>query len=177
MIMLQSSLSTTVLARPDASPGDILRLVNSALVHNIRGRLGTRDHVTLSLLRYTIDGKIVFSGAHEEMILLRRRSGAVETIATPGTWLGARHDVGKFFVDSELVLEDGDLLVLYTDGITEAKDEAGKMFELERLTSAIEAVKHKPVVLIRDNVLTAVRKFTAHQEDDVTLLVMRYRSR
>lgn len=177
MMMLQSSLSTAALAHPAASPGDVLRIVNAALVHNIRGRLGTREHVTLSLLRYATDGRIVHAGAHEEMILLRRRGGAAETIVTPGTWLGARHDVGKFFVDSELQLEDGDLLILYTDGITEARDEGGRMFELDRLIAAVDAVKHKPVVLIRDNVLAAVRKHTARQDDDVTLMVMRHRSR
>ena len=176
MLMLQSSLSTTVLAHPDARPGDVLRLVNSALVHNIRGRLGARDHVTLSLLRYTVDGRIVYSGAHEEMIVLRRRSGAVETITTPGTWLGARRDVGKFFVDNELRLEDGDLLVLYTDGITEARDDGGKMFDLERLVAAVQAVAHKPAVLVRDNVLTEVRRYMARQQDDMTLLVIRYRA-
>lgn len=175
MLMLQSSLLTTVLARPTAAPSEILSLVNLALVHNIRGRLGTKDHVTLSLLRYTVDGRVVFAGAHEEMLLLRRRSGAPEIIATPGTWLGARKDVGRFFVDSELQLEDGDLLVLYTDGVTEAKNDAGKMFDLERLVATVEAVKHKPTLLVRDNVLQAVRKFMAKQQDDITLLVVRYR--
>jgi len=176
MLMVQSSLLTTVLARPDGSPAEILRLVNQALVHNIRGRLGARDHVTLSLLRYSVDGRIVYAGAHEEMIRVRRRTGAGETIETPGTWLGARNDIGRYLVDSELRLEDGDLLCLYTDGITEAKDQAGKMFDLARLVTTIETVQHKPCLLIRDNVLTAVRRFMAQQEDDMTLVVIRYRA-
>jgi len=176
MLMLQSSLLTTVLARPSAMPSEILPLVNLALVHNIRGRLGSKDHVTLSLLRYTPDGRIVFAGAHEEMILLRRRSGEVELIETPGTWLGARKDVGRFFVDSELKLEDGDILVLYTDGVTEAKNDAGAMFDMQRLVETLVAVQHKPTLLIRDNILTAVRNFMSRQLDDITLMVIRYRA-
>lgn len=176
MLMLQSAVLTTVTARPEVGPADILRLVNLVLVHNVRGRLGGRDHVTLSLLRYRPDGRIQFAGAHEEMIVIRRRTGAAELVATPGPWLGARQEVGKHLVDSELVLEDGDLLVLYTDGVTEARNEAGEMFELERLIAALQAAKHKPTLLIRDNVLTAVRRFMVDQQDDITLIVIRYRA-
>jgi PAS domain S-box-containing protein len=176
MLMLQSSLLSTVLARPTAGPSEILALVNLALVHNIRGRLGTKDHVTLSLLRYTSDGRVVFAGAHEDILVLRRRTGAVELVATPGTWLGARKDVGRFFVDSTLALEDGDLLVLYTDGVTEARDDTGAQFEMDRLVATVKAVQHKPVLLVRDNVLAAVRGFMARQLDDITLMVVRYRA-
>ena len=60
-------------------------------VHGRSGsRLGTRDHVTITLLRYTVDGRVVFAGAHEEMILVRRKREAVELVPTPGAWLGAR---------------------------------------------------------------------------------------
>jgi PAS domain S-box-containing protein len=176
MLMLQSSISSAVLAQPGSGPGEILRTVNLALVQNIRGRLGSRDHVTLSLLRYTPDGRFVYAGAHEEMIVVRRRGGVVVTIATPGTWLGARKDVGRFFVDNELRLDDGDLLVLYTDGITEARDEAGTMFDLDRLVESVRAVAHKPAVLVRDNILADARRFMARQEDDMTLIVIRYRA-
>jgi PAS domain S-box-containing protein len=176
MLMLQSTVLTTVMARPEASPADILRLVNQALVHNVRGRLGSRDHVTMSLLRYRPDGRIVFAGAHEEMILVRSATGAVESIATPGPWLGARQDVGKHLVDSELQLEDGDLLVLYTDGLTEARNDKGQMFDLDRLMAAVRTAQHKPALLVRDNVLTAVRRFMAEQQDDMTLVVIRYRA-
>ena len=175
MLMTQSSVLTSVLARPTARPSEVLALVNLALVHNIRGRLGTKDHVTMTLLRYKADGRVVFAGAHEEMILLRQRTGEPEIIATPGTWLGARKEVGQFFVDSELRLEDGDLLVLYTDGVTEAMNANGKMFDLERLVATARAVQHKPTLLVRDNILSAVRKFSVEQKDDMTLIVLRYR--
>ncbi|HKE18276.1 MAG TPA: SpoIIE family protein phosphatase [Kofleriaceae bacterium] len=176
MLMLQSAVLTTVTARPHATPAEVLQLVNLALVHNVRGRLGARDHVTMSLLRYTADGRIVFAGAHEEMILVRRKSGAAEMIATPGPWLGARQDIGVHLVDSALQLEDGDLLVLYTDGVTEARNARGQMFDLDRLVAAVQSAQHKPALLIRDNILTAVRRFMARQHDDITLMVIRYRA-
>ena len=176
MLMLQSAVLTSVMARPEATPADILRLVNLALVHNVRGRLNARDHVTMSLLRYTPDGRIQFAGAHEEMIVVRSDSGAVEAIETPGPWLGARNEVGVHLVDSELQLHDGDLLVLYTDGVTEARNDRGQMFDLDRLIAAVKGARHKPTLLVRDNVLTAVRRFMARQQDDITLMVLRYRA-
>jgi len=44
------------------------------------------------------------------------------------------------------------------------------MFDLDRLVAMVKSVQHKPALLVRDNVLTAVRNFTAHQLDDVTLM-------
>ena len=64
---LQSSLSTTVLARPRRNPATSCAMVNSALVHKHPRRLA-RASRDLSLLRTPSMGKIVFSGAHEEMI-------------------------------------------------------------------------------------------------------------
>jgi PAS domain S-box-containing protein len=175
MLMLQSAILATVIAQPAASPAEILRLVNLTLVHNIRTRLGTRDHVTLSLLRVHPAGRVVFAGAHEELLVFRERSGEHEVIATPGPWLGARNDVGRFLVDTELTLADGDLVVLYTDGVTEARNEAGKMFELDNLIDAVRSVKHKPALLIRDHVLRTLRRFMARQQDDISLMVIRHR--
>jgi serine phosphatase RsbU (regulator of sigma subunit) len=90
--------------------------------------------------------------------------------------LGARRDVGRFFVDTEIRLDDGDMLVLYTDGITEAKNDAGQMFDLDGLIAAVQASQHKPALLVRDNVLAAVRRFMSRQLDDITLMVIRYRA-
>ena len=52
-------------------------------------------------------------------------------------WLGAKRDIASVTVDTTLQLADGDLLVLYTDGITEARSPAGGFFGEERLTDFI----------------------------------------
>ncbi len=73
-------------------------------------------------------------------------------------------------------LEPGDTLVLFTDGVSEAVDPAGKMFEMERLREVVAAHAHARVEEMQAGILAAVEKFTrgAPQADDITLLILRY---
>jgi serine phosphatase RsbU (regulator of sigma subunit) len=73
-----------------------------------------------------------------------------------------------------LHLEEGDLLVLYTDGITEAMNDAGGMYGVERLSTAIEAVQSESVDRIRDQVIDDVMRWAARIDDDITLVVIRH---
>jgi sigma-B regulation protein RsbU (phosphoserine phosphatase) len=125
-------------------------------------------------MRYRRDGRIVFAGAHEEIIVCRASTGKCEFVQTVGPWVGAMPDVGSVTVDAELKLEDGDLMVLYTDGLTEAMDDKGEQFGMERLTAALEARQGEPVERIRDEILDSVARWAPKQEDDITLLIMRY---
>jgi sigma-B regulation protein RsbU (phosphoserine phosphatase) len=149
-------------------------MLNAVLYENIRRRLVHDDHVTFSILRYHRDGHVVYAGAHEDMILWRRRTSSIETLRTPGTWLGAVRDIGHATVDSEIRLEDGDLLVLYTDGVTEAMNAAGEQFGLERLGAVVASRPEEPPAAVRDRVLDATRAWMASQADDITVVVLRY---
>jgi sigma-B regulation protein RsbU (phosphoserine phosphatase) len=64
-------------------------------------------------------------------------------------------------------------MLLYTDGITEAMNDSGKQFGLERLSAALIEVQSAKVEDIRDHVLESVTKWTKDQSDDVTLVVVR----
>jgi len=176
MLMVQSAFLGITSATPTALPRDILCTLNDVLYDNIRTRLQQDDHVTLSLIRYTRDGRMVFAGAHEDILVCRRRSRRVDAIRTPGTWIGARKDIRRATVDAFLTLEDGDLMVLYTDGVTEAMNAEGKQFDIGRLVSAIEEVQDEAVERIRDHVLARVRGWMHRQDDDITLVVVRYRA-
>jgi sigma-B regulation protein RsbU (phosphoserine phosphatase) len=176
MLMLQSVIAALGREDPGAAPRDIIRVVNMVLFDNIRHRLRNDEHVTLSVLRYQRDGRIVFAGAHEEILVCRAATGKCEHIETPGPWVGAMSDVSHVTEDSEMRLEDGDVMVLYTDGVTEAMDASGDQFGSERLTSAIEELREAPVATICDEIMGRVARFQAQQDDDITLLVVRYRA-
>jgi sigma-B regulation protein RsbU (phosphoserine phosphatase) len=174
MLMVQSALSATVRAKPYATPRDVLATLNDVMFDNIRNRLQRDDHVTFSLLRYTRDGSIVHSGAHEDLLILRR-SGVVESQVTPGTWVGGRPDIGPANLNTTFKLEDGDVLVLFTDGITEARNAQGEMFDMARLRAALAEAAGGTPERIRDHVLATVRRWTHRQFDDITLVVARYK--
>jgi PAS domain S-box-containing protein len=174
MLMVQSAVSAVTRANPDATPREVLCLVNGILYDNIRKRLMTDDHVTFTLIRYRPDGRLVFAGAHEDLLIWRARTGVVERIEPPGTWLGARPDIAYATVDSSVRLEHGDVVVLYTDGITEAMDARRRQFELDRLCKIIEEKGLEPVETIRDAIIDGVREWMAVQYDDMSVLVARH---
>jgi PAS domain S-box-containing protein len=173
MLMLQSATMAVTRGNPDALPRDVLCLINEILYDNIRTRLQKDDYVTFTLMRYTRDGRIVFAGAHEDILVWRAATASVERIRPPGTWIGARRDIRQATVDSLLQLDEGDLVVLYTDGITEAKNARRRQFDIGRLCAVVQATGDQPVERVRDNILHAVRDWMAHQDDDMSLLVAR----
>ena len=75
-----------------------------------------------------------------------------------------------------LALEPGDMLVVFSDGVTEALDAAGEEFGEERLLACLDANRQCRPPDLLERLLSTVRGFTAGaaQHDDVTALVLRY---
>jgi serine phosphatase RsbU (regulator of sigma subunit) len=176
MLMMQSGIGALARKMPDAAPRDLLLALNTMLVENVRERLGQREHATLTLIRYRRDGSLTFAGAHEEMLVRRAATGRCERIETPGAWVGAKRDITAGTVDSTARLQPGDLLVLHTDGLTEAAaaDDSGARFGIDRLIALVEEHGASPPAAVRDAILAAVAAFSTRRDDDVTLLVARY---
>jgi len=71
-------------------------------------------------------------------------------------------------------LEPNDLLVLYTDGVTEARNAQGVTYGEDRLAANIAAFHDGPASRVRERILESVFEWMALQDDDITLLVARY---
>jgi sigma-B regulation protein RsbU (phosphoserine phosphatase) len=175
MMMLQSIVSALVRKNPASKPSDILEVLNRVLYENIRHRLGSDEHVTFSLLHLQPEGRLTFAGAHEDLIVCRAATGRVERISTPGPWVGAVRSVKASAADRTAHLETGDLLVLHTDGVTEARNATGEEYGIDRLVAEVEKHQSQPVDLLRQRLVESVTEWMATQHDDVTLLVLRYR--
>lgn len=176
MLMVQSALAALTLALHDsASPAQIVTRLNEVMFQNVRQRMAQQDYVTLCVLRYFRDGRVSFAGAHQHVLICRWQSGAVERVLTQGTWIGLRADIGATTLDQQLQLHDRDLLVLYTDGLIEARDANDEAYDLPRLCAAIERLRAQPLADIRDRILADTNAWCARRDDDdVTLMVLRY---
>jgi serine phosphatase RsbU (regulator of sigma subunit) len=174
MLMIQSMVSALVAARPDANPSDLVVELNRVLSPNIRERLGEDQHATFMLLRYFSDGRVRFAGAHEDVIVCRHRTRRCEVIATTGLWIGIVEDIRDVTTDSDLELERGDLLVVYTDGLIEARNAVQEQFGIERVCALIEACADRPADAIHATLMSAVGDWSVVQQDDVTCIVARY---
>jgi phosphoserine phosphatase RsbU/P len=175
MLMIQSIVSATVHGRSELGPADAWRALNTILTENVRERLGQDEHATLSLLRYHDDGRVRFAGAHEDLIVYRSATRSAECVPTPGIWLGILPDVSELTIDeSELVLGPGDVLLLHTDGATQARNKAGEQYGIERLRALLERAGELPVQTIRDHIVHEVGEWMAVQDDDFTLVLVRH---
>lgn len=185
-LLMQMAVTTLqVSSRAQADAGQTLAAVNRA-VRSILVRMRSDKTATLALIDYEpfppgdggAAGRLMVCGQHESLIILRR-DGAVETIDTMmlGVLLGLVEDVAPYLDQRSIVLEHGDTLVLYSDGVTEAADEGGDLFGLERLISIARALHTMPPHDIRDAILAEVDRFRGTQPllDDLTVIVARPR--
>jgi sigma-B regulation protein RsbU (phosphoserine phosphatase) len=176
MMMTQSIVAALATIDPTATPTRVLGALNSVLFENIRTRMLQDDHVTLTLLRYKPDGEVVFAGAHED-ILVSRADGTCEVVSTPGPWVGAIKDISDVTRDSMFRLNDGDVMVLHTDGVTEARNARREEFGVGRLAEVLSRARGRPSAEISTSILHSVTKWSDRQRDDITLVVAKYQDR
>lgn len=116
------------------------------------------------------------NAGHLPALLLRRQADgtrAVDRLADGGPVLGLLSDAAYHTASVEA--RDGDLLVIFSDGIVEAPDGRGEPFGEDRLIAVLQAQQKRPAHEMCDAILAAVRTFAGHTpvQDDQTLLVAR----
>ena len=120
---------------------------------------------TTHLLRYVRPG-------HDAPILVRG-NGATHMLEEGGLVLGFSPDFGYDVAEEQL--GRGDVLCLYTDGITEARDAHDEEFQVERLTEVLVSSRGRSAGEIGEAILASVRSFSesVHESDDVTLVILK----
>jgi sigma-B regulation protein RsbU (phosphoserine phosphatase) len=114
-----------------------------------------------------------FSNAGHNPPLVLRASGEVEWLTEGGLALGVLPDAT--YEERPIALTKGDVLVLYTDGVTEASNEDHEEFGIERLEALVRAHRALPAGELLEAIREAVVTFTGdrHLDDDLTLIVGR----
>jgi len=106
--------------------------------------------------------------------LLFRRDGTIEKLDSTCTVLGLFKEWDCSII--ELGLFSGDMLALYTDGITESFNHAGEEFGEQRLIDALQRFRELPPTALIASVVTEVQEFSAKEQyDDITLIVVKCR--
>jgi sigma-B regulation protein RsbU (phosphoserine phosphatase) len=117
-------------------------------------------------------GHLEFVNAgHMPPLVVRGTDGAVEELRTGGMALGVLPDLD--FEQHSMRLEPGDVLMLYTDGLTEAFDAGQEMFGRQRLADILQVNRHKPAGELMQAIDFAITAFVGDtpQSDDFTLVV------
>lgn len=119
-------------------------------------------------------GRMTYACAgHNRPLCLRANKGKVETLQARGTILGAFE--GVRMEERQMDLHPGDVLLMYTDGVTEARDDRGRFFGERRLQKILREQAGSDTETILSAVLDAVDRFTGDvpRTDDLTLLIVR----
>ncbi len=173
MIMAQTAVRT-LQQMNETDPVKFLDVLNRTLYANIE-RIDSSKNMTLALLDYQ-DSNLTLSGQHEEIIVVRT-DGNIERIDTMelGFPLGLEEDISGFISQVQVHLNPGDIVVLYTDGITEAININRVYYGIERLCQVAKENRHKTVEEIRQAVIDDVRQHIDKQKvfDDITLVVLK----
>jgi serine phosphatase RsbU (regulator of sigma subunit) len=115
------------------------------------------------------------NAGHPYPYLYRTSEGFLHRLQALDPILGAL-DVGAGgFAERTMPWEPGDVLVMYTDGVTEARDDAGRMFEHEALEACIAQAEGDSAESLRDRILERILAHAGEgtQDDDLTLVVAR----
>jgi serine phosphatase RsbU (regulator of sigma subunit) len=169
MMMCHTAVRTVLHADPDTSPEDLLAQVNTVLTENIR-QLGEDKYMSITAFRRDPDGTISFAGAHQDVFVYRSDADAVEVFETEGVWLGLTERIADSLRPKKLKLGEGDVLVVHTDGITEAMRD-GSLFDTAGLRQVLGRSRGKTSRQILDDTFRALDGFTL--SDDATLIVVR----
>ncbi|HEX2574334.1 MAG TPA: PP2C family protein-serine/threonine phosphatase [Polyangia bacterium] len=173
MMMARSSLVGTLEAKPDQTLPEIYRLLNRTVRKNLE-RLNARMYMTLVLVEMLGGGRFQAVGRHIPLLVRRAQTGAIEEFEATGVWLGLFDDIEiELLPTLSFQLERGDLLVLYTDGVTE-RFVGGQMYGVERLQVAMARCAERGPIDFIDMVFGGIEQDSAEREDDMTLLALRY---
>jgi serine phosphatase RsbU (regulator of sigma subunit) len=158
-------------ARYETRPSDVLQIVNRTLMAE-RGAAGGR-YCTVALCRLTFgpDARATLCCAGHPLPMVVRRAGHVEPVGRPGSVLGWVAD--PKLLDVEFALAGGESLVLYTDGVTEART-TGDAYGGEGLRKLLRAAAREDAAGIAARVDRAAARAGARR-DDVAVLVGRVR--
>lgn len=175
MLMVQS-VARALQERGEDDPKHFLNVLNRAIYKNIE-RTETGKHLSLAFIDYT-DNEVTLSGQHEEVLIVRQ-NGEIERIDTVdlGFPVGLEFDISAFVATRNIRFGRDDVMVLHTDGVTEAESPRGELFGLDRLCESARRYRDGSAEDIQKGIIGDLMAHIGTQKihDDITLVVLKHR--
>jgi phosphoserine phosphatase RsbU/P len=176
MTVVRSTLRAEArkMAAASVSPAQILQDLGELLYEDL-----SRSELFITMFYMKLDPRtrvLTYANAgHNWAMLLRRDESECVLLDADGLIMGVRPRID--FEEKKIQLAKGDLVLLYTDGVTEAQDEAGDFFGVERLCDALKAARSLPPKKLIRRLLDDVHAFCGNRslEDDLAIVVMEMR--
>lgn len=145
------------------------------LQHGFRDKIPGKHFVAAVVLLYEhASGKLnVCTGGNYLPLVIKKSDGSVKEIGQSGFPIGF---IAKpHFESIEIEMQSGDKLLMFTDGIVEAKNRGNQFFSKERVISLVQSLNDKNAGFIKQKLFGELQEFTEHgllQADDVTLMAI-----
>lgn len=177
-------------------PAALLMATFQASLHTLAGAPGPLDELVRALNRYacahSLDGlrfttaffaemdasrrSLNYVGAGHNAPVLRRADGRIERLTEGGPPLGiVSPGLPTGYDCTKIAIDPGDALVIFTDGVIEARDQSEAEYGETRMISCLQSVGHSDAAAILQQLMNDVDRFvgTTRQHDDVTALVFK----
>jgi len=159
----------------NTSPSEVLRVVNRQIFPDIREDM----FITMAylILNGASDQVTMARAGHNPPFVYRQATGEVEDVGGVGMAVGI--DSGGVFdrilKDQEFSFYHGDVILLYTDGVTEALNEKGEEYGEDRMRDALKRYAGKSAQELIDKIAEEVDEFAGgkEQSDDITLIAIK----
>lgn len=171
MMVSKTMIKNQTMAIPK-SPSEVLSKVNDQLMENNKAEMFVTAWVGVLNLK---SGELVYANAGHEYPVIKHRGGSYEILREKHSPpLGCLEDIP--FREGKMTLQKGDVLFVYTDGVTEATNVDEQLFGTERMLQVLNSSETDEPVMIEKTVREGIGKFAhgAPQFDDITMLCMRY---
>lgn len=164
------------LAQQESNPREFMSRANQALVFCLeRGSFISATYFVINSRRKTI---LYSRAGHCPVLYYQASTGQLTYLKDKGTALGMvkSRDYGRMTESNELTYGTGDIMVLYTDGITEAKNPQNDEFGYERLQETIREVVHKTPREIQEHLIMSLYAFSGSEDinDDYTTMIVKF---
>jgi sigma-B regulation protein RsbU (phosphoserine phosphatase) len=168
---LSRTLIRTYAVEYEAQPARVLRAANRRILRDTQADLfvtvfyGVLDPATGSLTYCN-------AGHNPPYLLSAENGGAVQALSLTGMALGVLEEAE--WEEAAAQMAEGDVLALYSDGITDAQNAQEALFGAERLQAVLQANRQRSAQEVQDALLAEVRAFVgdAPQFDDMTLMIV-----
>ena len=171
LMALGRSVLKTLTLTGDFAPNENLNELNKIIYSDI-----TEDmFITMIHSKYNRENKTLYysNAGHNPLVVYRAKEDTVELHTVKGVAIGFLDEYR--YKQGEIQLDKGDIVIFYTDGITEAENKDKEMFGTDRLKEVIYQNKDKSPKELREEILEAINRFRKdyEQTDDLTFVILK----
>lgn len=173
IMMMAQAMANSLVHHQPITPKELIQQLNFTLFDNIKNRLQVNEYMTFVAICHQGEGRFNYAGAHESLLIYRQTSHSIEEINVTGPWLGIKSNIHNSTQSGEFELAVGDILILYTDGVVEARNEQKECFQVSKLKELLLTYHQSSCQDLLASIVERTRHYMLTQEDDLSLMAIR----